>query len=196
MIQLYKYTVEDGLDSVNLNSSSPLTVHEGDDVAVSCEANCNPPCSYSWKLKSPIIPASRVLTLNNTRRSSAGVYTSSVINRATQKSLDKQIRVDVQCELNMLASHDKPNTTNTATTATTTNTTTTTTITATTTTTTTIITTTTTNTTTTTTTATTLLLLIIIILLLPLLPQLPLLQLLLLLLQQLLLLLLQLLLLF
>ena len=108
MIYLYTFTVADGPDSVNLNSSSPLTVQEGVDVAVSCEAtNCSPSCSYSWKFKSPIIPASRVLTLNNIRRSSAGVYTCTVRNRAKQKSLAKQIRVDVQCELNMIANHEK-----------------------------------------------------------------------------------------
>ena len=108
MIYLYTFTVVDGPDSVNLNSSSPLTVQEGDDVAVSCQANCNPPCSYSWKFKSVKKSASRVLTLNNTRRSSAGVYTCTVRNRATRKSLAKKITVDMQCELNMLASHDKP----------------------------------------------------------------------------------------
>ena len=109
MIYLYTFTVVDGPDSVNLNSSSPLTVQEGDDVAVSCEAtNCSPLCSYSWKFKSVKKSASRVLTLNNTRRSSAGVYTCTVRNRATRKSLAKKIRVDVLCELNMLASHDKP----------------------------------------------------------------------------------------
>ena len=91
----------DGPDSVNLNSSSPITVQEGDDVAVSCEANCNPSCSYSWTFTSPINPASRVLTLNNIQRSSAGVYTCTARNTDIQKSLDKKITVDVQCELNM-----------------------------------------------------------------------------------------------
>ena len=93
-----KFLNLDGPDSVNLNSSSPLTVDEGDDVAVSCEAtNCNPPCSYSWTFKSPIEPASRVLTLNNIARGSAGNYTCTARNTDTPKSLDKKITVDVQC---------------------------------------------------------------------------------------------------
>ena len=97
------FSYVDGPDSVNLNSSSPLTVQEGDDVAVSCEAiNCNPSCSYSWTFKYAINPASRVLTLNNIQSSSAGVYTCTAKNTDIQKSLDKKIKVDVQCELNML----------------------------------------------------------------------------------------------
>ena len=95
------FSYVDGPDSVNLNSSSQLTVQEGDDVAVSCEANCNPPCSYSWTFKSAINPASRVLTLNNIQRSSAGVYACTAKNTDIQKSSDKKIKVDVQCELNM-----------------------------------------------------------------------------------------------
>ena len=102
-ICIYIFLNVDGPDSVNLNSSSPLTVQEGDDVAVSCEAtSCNPSCSYSWKFKSPINPASRVLNLNNIERSSAGVYTCTARNTDIQKSSDKKITVDVQCKLNML----------------------------------------------------------------------------------------------
>ena len=89
----------DGPDSIHLNSSSPITVKEGDVVAVSCEAtSCNPPCSYSWKFKTPINSASRVLTLNNIQRSSAGVYTCTAKNTDIQKSLNTTIIVDVQCE--------------------------------------------------------------------------------------------------
>ncbi|XP_041373940.1 hemicentin-2-like isoform X2 [Gigantopelta aegis] len=90
-------TVYYGPDRVQLNSTSPLTVKEGDDVDVSCGAtNCSPSCSFMWQFKSPIEPSSSVLSLNNIQRSSAGDYTCTARNTNTQKSLDKTITLDVQ----------------------------------------------------------------------------------------------------
>ncbi|XP_041372795.1 nephrin-like [Gigantopelta aegis] len=69
----FTLTVYYGPDSVQLNTTSPLTVKEGDDVAVPCGAtNCSPSCSFMWKFKSQIKSSSDVLSLNNIQRSSAG----------------------------------------------------------------------------------------------------------------------------
>ncbi|XP_041379602.1 carcinoembryonic antigen-related cell adhesion molecule 1-like isoform X2 [Gigantopelta aegis] len=49
----FTLTVYYGPDSVQLNTTSPLTVKEGDHVSVSCGAtNCSPSCSFMWKFKS------------------------------------------------------------------------------------------------------------------------------------------------
>ncbi|XP_041372792.1 MAM domain-containing glycosylphosphatidylinositol anchor protein 2-like [Gigantopelta aegis] len=92
----FTLTVYYGPDSVQLNTTSPLTVKEGDNVAVSCEAtNCSPSCSFTWKFKSQIKSASSVLSLNNINRYSAGDYTCTARTTNTQKSLDKIISLDV-----------------------------------------------------------------------------------------------------
>ena len=88
----------DGPDSVQLNSSSPLTILEGDHVAVECEANCYPACNITWSFKSQIQSTSSVLSLNNIQRSSAGDYTCTAVSTDTQKSLDKIIIIDIQCK--------------------------------------------------------------------------------------------------
>ncbi|XP_041378930.1 carcinoembryonic antigen-related cell adhesion molecule 5-like [Gigantopelta aegis] len=90
----FTLTVNYGPDSVQLNTTSPLTVKEGDDVSVSCEAtNCSPSCSYTWKFNSDIKPSRSVLSLNNIQRSAAGDYTCTAKNT---KTLDKTITLDVQ----------------------------------------------------------------------------------------------------
>ncbi|XP_041347151.1 carcinoembryonic antigen-related cell adhesion molecule 1-like [Gigantopelta aegis] len=95
----FTLTVYYGPDSVQLNTTSPLTVKEGDDVSVSCEAtNCSPSCSFMWMFKSQIKPSSSVLSLNNIQRSADGDYTCTARNTNTQKSLDKKITLDVQCK--------------------------------------------------------------------------------------------------
>ncbi|XP_041379769.1 carcinoembryonic antigen-related cell adhesion molecule 16-like [Gigantopelta aegis] len=95
----FTLTVYYGPDSVQLNTTSPLTVKEGDDVAVSCEAtNCSPSCSFTWKFKSQIKSTNSVLSLKNVQRSAAGDYTCIARNTNTQKSLDKISTLDVQCE--------------------------------------------------------------------------------------------------
>ncbi|XP_041379138.1 carcinoembryonic antigen-related cell adhesion molecule 5-like [Gigantopelta aegis] len=95
----FTLTVYYGPDSVQLNTTSPLTVKEGDDVAVACEVtNCSPSCSFTWKFKSQTKPTSYVLSLNNIQRSAAGDYTCTARNTNTQTSLDKTITLDVQCE--------------------------------------------------------------------------------------------------
>ncbi|XP_041379190.1 nephrin-like [Gigantopelta aegis] len=86
-----------GPASVQLNTTSPLTVKEGDDVAVSFEAtDCSPSCSFTWKFNSQTKSTSSVLSVNNIQRSAAGDYTCIARNRNTQKSLDKSISLDVQ----------------------------------------------------------------------------------------------------
>ncbi|XP_041346965.1 CD166 antigen homolog, partial [Gigantopelta aegis] len=93
----FTLTVYYGPDSVQLNTTSPLTVKEGEDVAVSCEAtNCSPSCSFKWMFKSQSKSTSSVLSLNNIQRSAAGDYTCTARNTNTQKSLDKTITLDVQ----------------------------------------------------------------------------------------------------
>ncbi|XP_041379066.1 carcinoembryonic antigen-related cell adhesion molecule 20-like, partial [Gigantopelta aegis] len=93
----FTLTVNYGPDSVQLNSTSPLTVKEGDDVSVSCGAtNCSPSCSFTWMFKSQIKSSSSVLPLNNIQRSATGDYTCTARNKNTQQSLDKKITLDVQ----------------------------------------------------------------------------------------------------
>ncbi|XP_041373657.1 uncharacterized protein LOC121386728 [Gigantopelta aegis] len=93
----FTLTVYYGPDSVQLNTSSPLTVKEGEDVSLICEAtNCSPSCSFTLKFKSQIKSTSSVLSLNNIQRASAGDYTCTARNTNTQKSLDKTITLDVK----------------------------------------------------------------------------------------------------
>ncbi|XP_041373844.1 pregnancy-specific beta-1-glycoprotein 3-like [Gigantopelta aegis] len=93
----FTLTVYYGPDSVQLNSSSPLTIQEGDEVAVSCEpTNCSPSCSFTWKFKSQIKSTSSIISLKNTQRSAAGDYTCTTVNTNTRKSADKTISLAVQ----------------------------------------------------------------------------------------------------
>ncbi|XP_041372797.1 synaptogenesis protein syg-2-like [Gigantopelta aegis] len=93
----FTLTVYYGPDSVELNTTSPLTVKEGDDVSVSCAAtNCSPSCSFTWKFKSQIKSTIDVLSLNNIHRPAAGDYTCTARNTNTQNSLDKNITLNVQ----------------------------------------------------------------------------------------------------
>ncbi|XP_041379122.1 carcinoembryonic antigen-related cell adhesion molecule 1-like [Gigantopelta aegis] len=95
----FTLTVYYGPDSVQLNTTSPLTVKEGDDVAVSCEAtNCSSSCSFTWKFNSQTKSTSSVLLLKDIQRSAAGDYTCTARNTNIQKSLDKTITLDVQCK--------------------------------------------------------------------------------------------------
>ncbi|XP_041346740.1 carcinoembryonic antigen-related cell adhesion molecule 1-like, partial [Gigantopelta aegis] len=59
-------TVYYGPDSVQINTTSLLTVKEGDDVAVSCGAtDCSPSCFSTWKFNSQNRSSITSLTLNS-----------------------------------------------------------------------------------------------------------------------------------
>ncbi|XP_041373842.1 hemicentin-1-like isoform X2 [Gigantopelta aegis] len=93
----FTLTVYYGPDSVQLNSSSPLTIQEDNNVAVSCEAtDCSPSCSFTWKFNSRIKSTRSVLSLINIQISSAGDYTCTAVNTNAMKAADKIITLDVQ----------------------------------------------------------------------------------------------------
>ncbi|XP_041379464.1 carcinoembryonic antigen-related cell adhesion molecule 20-like [Gigantopelta aegis] len=92
-----------GPDSVTIRPQSPGYAAEGGSLTVNCEAACDPPCSFSWKLGTQLITASSQLKLSNINRIQNGnVYTCKVTNTAIPKSKSEQFTLRVYCEYSFM----------------------------------------------------------------------------------------------
>lgn len=90
----------DGPASVSLSPpDTTYTVTEGNDIpAISCMADCKPPCVYTWSgLKVPA-GTDNVLKLQNIHKNQKGVFNCAASNYVgILNSTD--VNIDVQCKL-------------------------------------------------------------------------------------------------
>ncbi|XP_041346662.1 nephrin-like [Gigantopelta aegis] len=94
--RLTGYRAVDGPDSVTIRPQFSGYAAEGGSLTVNCEADCDPPCVFSWKLGTQEITANSQLKLSNINRSQNGnVYTCKVTNTVIPKSNSKQFTLRV-----------------------------------------------------------------------------------------------------
>ncbi|XP_041372995.1 deleted in malignant brain tumors 1 protein-like [Gigantopelta aegis] len=91
-------TVFFGPGTVNTTFSPhlPSDIREGQNLNVNCSADCNPPCSYSWKIGNQVLSKTSRLNLVNISRSQTNnIYTCIVKNTAIEKSRSHQFNFTV-----------------------------------------------------------------------------------------------------
>ena len=89
----------EGPDTVTLSPPSPGPVTEGHSLTVTCAADCNPSCDFSWTLRDQQISSTSELALTNINRSQTGnVYKCTATHTVTHKSKTKQFTLAVHCE--------------------------------------------------------------------------------------------------
>lgn len=83
------------LDSIECNTSSPLRVTVGEDVAISCEAKASQPLLYQWIKGNTTVARSDTLSLSFVTSDHSGTYrlTAAFRNNQLQTHIDLSIHV-------------------------------------------------------------------------------------------------------
>ena len=97
----FSYFYIDGPDknAVTINYSNTTSIYEGSSYEIVCTCGeCRPSCSAAWKYEEKFVGLKGSLKFDNISRSQAGKYIYLCFNNATNKRVEKEFMLNVQCE--------------------------------------------------------------------------------------------------
>ena len=101
MLHAFSYFYVDGPDdsAVTINASNTKSIDEGSPCQIVCTCGeCHPSCSAAWKYKEGLVGLKGTLKFDDISRKQAGKYIYLCFNNATNKRVEKEFMLNVQCE--------------------------------------------------------------------------------------------------
>ncbi|XP_073686356.1 uncharacterized protein [Garra rufa] len=93
------------LDGIECNTSSPLNISVGEDVAISCIAKASQHLQYTWMRGDTTLSLSDTLSLTSVTSDQSGIY------KLTAVSLDNQLQTDMKFSIRVLSKQSEGMTT-------------------------------------------------------------------------------------
>ncbi|KAK2871167.1 hypothetical protein Q8A67_023694 [Cirrhinus molitorella] len=85
------------LDGIECNTSSPLNISVGEDVAISCIAKASQDLAYKWMRGDTTLSLSDTLSLTSVTSDQSGTY------KLTAVFLDNQLQTDMKFSIHVLS---------------------------------------------------------------------------------------------